>query len=92
MNAKEIKAQILESADQIESGVAAAAASLGNGAEAVSEQGDDLQDKLSDFGRRLLDGTQELTDEASRQAHLRPLAVFGIAFVAGVIVARALRR
>jgi hypothetical protein len=88
MNTNEIKSQIYKSADQIESGVAAAAASLSNGAEAFSQKRDDLQDSLGDIGRRLLDGTKELTDEVAEQARLHP----GIAFVAGAIVSRALRR
>lgn len=92
MNTKETKAQIRKSADKIERGVAAAAASLTNGADALGEQSDELQEKLRDIGRRILDTTKELSDEAAKQARLRPLAVFGIAFVAGVIVARALRR
>jgi len=92
MNTKETKAQIRKSADRIERGVAAAAESLTNGADALGEQSDEPQEKLRDIGRRLLDTTKELSDEAAKQARLRPLAVFGIAFVAGVIVARALRR
>jgi hypothetical protein len=92
MNTNETKARIRKSAEQIESGVAAAAASLTNGAEALGEQSDELQDKLRDIGRRLLGTTKELSDEAAKQARLRPLALFGIAFVAGIIVARALRR
>ena len=92
MNTREIKAQINKSADQIESGVAAAAASLGNGAEALGEKGNELQENLREIGRNLLESTKALTDEAAKQARLRPLAVFGIAFAAGVVVARALRR
>jgi len=92
MDTNETKARIRKSAEQIESGVAAAAASLTNGADAVGEQSDELQEKLRDIGRRLLDTSKELGDEAAKQARLRPLAVFGVAFVAGIIVARVLRR
>lgn len=92
MNTKETKAQINMAADHVESGVAAAAASLGNGIEALGEQRDEMLDTLRDVGRRLLDSTKALTDEAARQARLRPLAVFGLAFVAGIIVARVVRR
>ena len=42
MNTNETKARIRKSAEQIESGVAAAAASLTNGAEALGEQSDEL--------------------------------------------------
>lgn len=92
MNARELKAKIHKHADQIENDVAEAAASVGNGAEALGERADEFQDMLRDIGRRILDTTRELSAEAAKQARLRPLAVFGIAFVAGVIAARALRR
>jgi len=47
---------------------------------------------LRDLGARMLESSRTLSDEAARQARLRPLAVFGAAFLAGVIVARVLRR
>jgi len=92
MNTSQIKAKIHNSADEIESGVAAVAASLSNGAEALNDKRDELQDNLREIGRNLLESTKALTDEAAKQARLRPLAVFGIAFVAGIVAARALRR
>jgi len=92
MNMNETKARIRKTAEHVESGVAAAAESLTNGADALGEESEELQEKLRDIGRRLLDTSKELGDEAAKQARLRPLAVLGIAFVAGVIVARALRR
>lgn len=91
MHTKEIKAQINSSAEAIESGVAAAAASLGNGADALGKEHDELQDRLRDIGQSLLASSKVLVDEAARQARLRPLATFGVAFVAGVIIARVLR-
>jgi hypothetical protein len=92
MITKEVKAQIHKTAENIESGVDTIAACMSNGAEALGEQGEELQDKLREIGQRLLETTKALTDEAARQARLRPLAMFGIAFVAGVVVARSLRR
>ena len=92
MITKEVKAQIHKTAENIESGVDTIAAGMSNGAEALGEQGEELQDKLREIGQRLLETTKALTDEAARQARLRPLAMFGIAFVAGVVVARSLRR
>lgn len=91
MHANEVKARINSSAEAVESGVAAAAASLGNGADALGKQRDELQDKLREIGQSLLASSKVLVDEAARQARLRPLATFGVAFVAGVIIARALR-
>ena len=92
MNTKQMKDQIRKSADEIESGVAAAATRLGNGADALKERREGLQDTLRDFGQRLLDNSKQLSDEIASQARLRPLAVFGVAFVAGIFVARVLRR
>lgn len=92
MNAKQMKDQIRKSADEIESGVAAAATRLGNGAETLDNRREQLQDTLRDFGRRLLDNSKELSGEIAKQARLRPLAVFGVAFVAGILAARVLRR
>ena len=91
MHTKEVKAQISKSAENLENGAAAAAASLGNGADSIGKQHDELQDKLRDIGQSLLASSKVLADEAARQARLRPLATFGAAFVAGVIVARMLR-
>jgi hypothetical protein len=92
MSTKEVKAQIHKGADRIEDGVEAAAASIGNGVDALAEQRDELLETLRDLGRRMLESSKALSDEAVKQARLRPLAVFGVAFVAGVIVARVLRR
>jgi len=92
MNTKEIKARIHSGSERVDAAVDAAATSLGDGTDALGKQSDALQDRLRDISRNLLDSTKALTEEARRQAQLRPLAVFGVAFVAGLIVARALRR
>jgi len=92
MSTKEIKAKIRKRVDQIENGVAEGMSSLGDDVEASGDQPDEPQETLRDVGRRILDTTKGLGDEATRQARLHPLAVFGVAFVAGIIVARALRR
>jgi gas vesicle protein len=92
MNTKEVKAQIRKQADQIESGVEVAANELGDGVDAVAEKNENLQDTLREFGQRMLESVKTLTDEATKQAQQRPLAVFGFAFLAGVIAARVLRR
>ena len=92
MSTKETKAKVRKIAGRVERGVQVAAAGKTNGAGALGRQRDALQDRLRNIGRKLQDSAEALTDEASRLARLRPLAVFGIAFVAGVIVARALRR
>lgn len=84
--------KIRSTVEQIEGDVAAAAANFANGADTLDQQSEELQNKAREFGRDLLEGARELTDKVTKQAHLRPLAVFGVAFVAGVVVARMLRR
>jgi hypothetical protein len=76
----------------IEAVVDAAATGATAAIDAGDELGDDLQDRLRDVGRNLLDGATMVTDELRRQARVRPLATFGVAVLAGLIAARALRR
>lgn len=92
MSTSQVKAQIHKTAERIEDGVEAAAAGIANGADALDAQRDELLETLRDLGRRMLESSKALSDEAARQARLRPLAAFGAAFIAGVIVARVLRR
>jgi len=92
MSSKEVKAQIHKGVEHIENGVEAAEARIGNGVDALAEQSNDVLETLRDVGRRLLESSRSLSDEAAKQARLRPLAVLGVAFVAGIVVARALRR
>ena len=51
-----------------------------------------LEDELRDAGARLTDGARTLGSALSEQVREHPLAAFGIAFAAGVIVSRAMRR
>jgi F0F1-type ATP synthase membrane subunit b/b' len=92
MNAKVIKAKIHKNADRIENGVEAAATNLADDAEAMGEQYDEVRDELHNIGRLLLNSAQALADAALEQARSRPLAVFAVAFVAGVIVTRTWHR
>ena len=92
MSTNEVKAQIHKGAKRVENGVEAAADNLGNGIDALAAHRDELLETFRDVGRRLLESSRALTEEAAKQARLRPLAVFGVAFVAGIIAARVLRR
>ena len=49
-------------------------------------------DELRESGKRLLEETQGLRAELVKQAQRHPMAAFGLAFTAGLLVARALRR
>ena len=48
--------------------------------------------RLLDETKNLMDETRSLRAELAKQAQQHPLATFGIAFAAGLLVARALRR
>lgn len=92
MSTKSVKSKIRKGADKSQGRIAGTAASLGNGVGTLSRSGGAMKARLSDIGRHFLGSTRDLTDEVSAQARLRPWAVFGIAFAAGVIMTRALRR
>jgi len=52
----------------------------------------DVERDLRAASTRLLDETRGLRAELTKHAQQHPLATFGIAFAAGLLVARALRR
>jgi ElaB/YqjD/DUF883 family membrane-anchored ribosome-binding protein len=58
----------------------------------LRENGSQLEDDLRDAGARLSEGARTLGSALSEQVREHPLAAFGIAFAAGVIVSRAMRR
>jgi ElaB/YqjD/DUF883 family membrane-anchored ribosome-binding protein len=53
--------------------------------------GAQLEDDLRDAGARFADGAKQFSDAAVEQVREHPLAAFGIAFAAGVVVSRWLR-
>ncbi|GAA0718561.1 hypothetical protein [Dokdonella soli] len=53
--------------------------------------GAQLEDDLRDAGTRFAEGAKKFSDAAVEQVREHPLAAFGIAFAAGVVVSRWLR-
>lgn len=51
-----------------------------------------LEDDLRDAGTRFADGAKKFSEAATEQIRENPLAAFGIAFAAGIVVSRWLRR
>jgi ElaB/YqjD/DUF883 family membrane-anchored ribosome-binding protein len=51
-----------------------------------------LEDDLRDAGARFADGAKKFSEAAAEQVRENPLAAFGIAFAAGIVVSRWLRR
>ncbi len=79
--------------------VDAVADKLDAAAEKIDEAADDLNARISEIqerlkadGERLLASAREFGDVISKQTRLHPLTACGVAFVAGIAVARLLRR
>ncbi len=60
--------------------------------ESLRDRGKELEEQLRETGRRFLNNAKEWSDTATKQARLHPLAAIGLAFVAGALVVRVLRR
>ena len=52
----------------------------------------DLEQQLRQAGDRLVENAKVLSAEASRHTRSHPLAAIGIAFAAGIVVSKLLRR
>jgi len=87
----------------IKDAAAEAATKIHNGVDAAEEQVDATVDTLSarlaaleaqwrEHADDLLAGAREIGDVAGKQVRAHPVAAFGVAFVAGMIVAKLLRR
>jgi ElaB/YqjD/DUF883 family membrane-anchored ribosome-binding protein len=57
----------------------------------LRDNGAQLEEELRDAGRRFSDGARQFGSAASDQIRQHPLAAFGIAFAAGVLLSRCLR-
>lgn len=53
--------------------------------------GAQLEDELRDAGERFSEGAKKFSEAATEQIREHPLAAFGIAFAAGVVLSRLLR-
>jgi ElaB/YqjD/DUF883 family membrane-anchored ribosome-binding protein len=70
-----------------------------NGSEGIEDDIDDIRERLEALeqqlriaGDRLLESAKTLSSAAGRQMQTHPMAAFGVAFLAGITVARLLRR
>lgn len=95
-NVREMK----QSLDEAAEGIAATAhESVETGKEELHRlrkklraNGAQLEDDLRDAGARFSEGAKKFSDAAVEQVREHPLAAFGIAFAAGIVVSRWLRR
>jgi ElaB/YqjD/DUF883 family membrane-anchored ribosome-binding protein len=70
----------------------AAAEKIDAAADNLNERIGEIQERLKADGERLLATAREFGDVISKQTRQHPLTACGIAFVAGIAVARLLRR
>ena len=89
---KYIKSTAADAADKIHNGVDATEEKIDESVDAFSARLASLEAQLRASGDRLLANAKELGDVAGKQVRTHPLAAFGVAFVAGIAVARLLRR
>jgi ElaB/YqjD/DUF883 family membrane-anchored ribosome-binding protein len=57
----------------------------------LRSNGAQLEDELRDAGERFTEGAKKFGEAAAEQVRAHPMAAFGIAFAAGVVVSRWLR-
>lgn len=57
----------------------------------LRSNGAHLEDELRDAGARFSDGAKKLAEAAAAQVREHPMAAFGVAFAAGLVVSRWLR-
>jgi ElaB/YqjD/DUF883 family membrane-anchored ribosome-binding protein len=92
MKPENIKATASDIADDIHAGVDEAESGFEDTVDSVSDRIGELEARLREETDRLVESMKEISGAATRYAQARPLAATGIAFVAGLIAARLLRR
>ena len=92
MNTEPLKTRIHKGTEQIERDIKSAAEKLVNGSEAPGRAHAGGVNDFGDVAQCFRDSVKGLSKEVEKHARLHPLATFGLAFAAGLIVARALRR
>ncbi len=92
MRVHSVKSSVEEVAAKAHNGVDAVEEAIEENLGAFSDRLKGLEQQLRQAGDRLLDNAKTLSAEAGKQTKLHPLAALGVAFVAGVTVAKLLRR
>jgi hypothetical protein len=90
MNTKEAKTVLHRDKNHLDGSSVAGASSPNGSASDSDERAQQLHETMRKFGQNLLVRTKKLSDAAHRRAHLSPYALAGIAFMAGLVVARRL--
>ncbi len=79
-------------ARKLHNGIDAADEKIEKTVDAFSVRLANLEDRLRDHGDKLLSNARDARTSATEQVREHPLAAFGVAFVAGVAIARLFRR
>src|ERR1700736_4686673 len=87
-----IKTKVADAADKLHNGVDKTEEKIDESVDEFSTRLASLEAQLRESGERLLASAKEMSGLASTQMRTHPLAAFGVAFVAGIAVARLLRR
>jgi ElaB/YqjD/DUF883 family membrane-anchored ribosome-binding protein len=94
-NVREVKQQLDEAgagvADAAKESVEATKGELHRLRAKLRSNGAQLEDDLRDAGNRFAEGAKKFSEAAAEQVREHPMAAFGIAFAAGVVVSRWLR-
>ena len=93
---REVKQHLNEGRERIAENVDAigdtAEGELHSLGEKLRANGAQLEDDLRDAGTRFANGAKKFSEAATEQIRDNPLAAFGVAFAAGIVVSRLLRR
>lgn len=92
MSIRNAKHSVDDVASQVHNGVDATANKLDENIDAFADRIAILEGQIRQAGDTLVQNAKKLTNSASTQVQLHPLAAFGVAFLAGVTLAKMLRR
>ena len=87
-----VKAAAAEAANTIHNGVDVAEEQVDETVSAFAARLAALEAQWREHGEELLASAREIGGVAEKQVRAHPLAAFGIAFAAGIVVAKLLRR
>lgn len=92
MNKAEVKAATAESTDHLKEAARAAADGFRQAAEGLRGASRVAGEELSEASTAAARGAHDLWDQAGEAIRKNPMAAFGIAFAAGLVLSRVLRR
>jgi ElaB/YqjD/DUF883 family membrane-anchored ribosome-binding protein len=88
----ETKADMDKSTEQLKDAARAAADGFRHAAEGLRGAAHAASDELAEAGAAAARGAHDLWDQAGNAIRKNPMAAFGIAFAAGILLAKLMRR